>query len=111
MVVRIAVKARCPQSGPGKTDDITIAVLIRHMNHHNDAIGWALFVPAMEGHELGLIVKVVDMDILIAQPSAHTRQIAPEGDQISIHAQNTAFVPRPKLKVPAKIDPVLSTLW
>ena len=111
IVVQITVKARFPQPGPRKTDVIPIAVLIRHIHHHNNAIGWALFVPAMEGHELGLIVKMVDMDILIAQPSAHTRQIAPEGDQISIHAQNTAFVPRPTLKVPTKIDPVLSTLW
>jgi hypothetical protein len=30
----------------------------------------------MEGHELGLIVKMVGMDILTAQPPAHTRQMA-----------------------------------
>ena len=64
------------KSGPRKTNDITIPPLIRHINHHNNAIGWALFVPAMEGHELGLIVKMVDMDILTAQPPAHTRPMA-----------------------------------
>ena len=64
IVVGVTVKACFPQSGPRKTDDITIAVLIRHINHHNDAIGWALFVPAMESDELGPIVKMIDMDIL-----------------------------------------------
>ena len=38
VVVRVAVKACFPQSGPRKTDDITIAVLIHHIDHHNDAI-------------------------------------------------------------------------
>ena len=111
IVVQITVKARFPQSGPRKTDAIPIAVLIRHIHHHNDAVGWALFVPSMESDKLGVIVNMIDMDVLTAQPPAHTRQIAPEGDQISIHAQNTAFVPRPTLKVPTKIYPVLFTLW
>ena len=39
VVVGVTVKARFPQSGPRKTDDITIAALIRHINYHNDAIG------------------------------------------------------------------------
>ena len=41
VVVGVTVKARFPQSGPRKTDDITIAVLIRHIHHHNDAIMWS----------------------------------------------------------------------
>ena len=39
IIVGVTVKMRFPQSGPRKTDDITIAILIRHINHHNDAIG------------------------------------------------------------------------
>ena len=38
IVVGVTVKARFPQSGSWKTDDITIAILIRHIDHHNDAI-------------------------------------------------------------------------
>lgn len=41
IVVGVTVKARFPQSGPRKTDDITIAVLIRHIDHHNDAVMWS----------------------------------------------------------------------
>src|SRR3990170_3038221 len=44
VVVGVTVKSRFPQSGPRKTDDITIAVLIHHINYDNDAIGWAVFV-------------------------------------------------------------------
>ena len=41
IVVGITVKARFPQSGSRKTDDITIAILIRHINHHNNAVMWS----------------------------------------------------------------------
>jgi hypothetical protein len=30
-----------------------------------------LFVPTMEGYELGLIVKMIDMDVLTAQSPRH----------------------------------------
>ena len=71
---------------------ISIAVLIRHIDHHNHAIGRTLFVPAMESDELGPIVKMVDMEILAAQPPRHTRQIAPQGNQIPVHSENAMFV-------------------
>ena len=38
IVVGVAVKARFPQSGSRKTDDKPIAVLIRHIHHHDNAI-------------------------------------------------------------------------
>jgi hypothetical protein len=41
VVISATVKPSFPQSGSRKTDDITIAVLIRHIYHHNKAIGWA----------------------------------------------------------------------
>jgi hypothetical protein len=68
--VGVTVKSRFPQSGPRKTDDITIAILIRYINYNNDAIGWALFVLAMESDQLGPIVKMIDVDVLTAQPPA-----------------------------------------
>ena len=77
IVVRVTVEACFPQSGPRKTDDITIAVLIRHINYNNYTIGWALFVPAMESDELGFTVKMIDVDVLTAQPPRHTRPVAP----------------------------------
>src|SRR4030066_177866 len=92
VVVGVAVKARFPQSGPRKTDDITITVLIHHINYDNDAIGWTLFVPTMESDQLGPIVKMIDVDVLTAQPPRHARPVAPKGDQIPVHAENTVFV-------------------
>jgi len=41
IVVQITVEARFPQSGPRKTDVIPIAVLIRHIHHHNNTIMWS----------------------------------------------------------------------
>src|SRR3989337_3427442 len=92
VVVGVTVKPRFPQSGPRKTDDITIAVLIHHIHYDNDAIGWALCVPTMESDQLGLFVKMIDVDVLTAQPPRHARPVAPEGDQIPVHTENTVFV-------------------
>src|SRR3990172_4304132 len=68
VVVGVTVKARFPQSHSWKTNDITIAVLIRHINHHNHAIGWALFVPKRETERLGPIVKMMDVVVLTPHP-------------------------------------------
>ena len=80
IVVGVTVKARFPQSGPREPDDITIAVLIRHINYHNDTVGWALFVPAMESDELGLLVKMIDVDVLTAQPPRLSREVTPQSN-------------------------------
>lgn len=77
IVVGVTIKARFPQSGSWKTDDIPLTALISHINYHNYTIGWSLFVPPMESNELGLIVKMIGMDVLTAQPPRHTRQVAP----------------------------------
>ena len=60
--------------------------LIPHIHRHHDAVGWALFVPAMESDELGPIVNMMDVNVLTAQPPCHPRQIAPQGDQIPVHS-------------------------
>jgi hypothetical protein len=66
---------------------IIIAVLIHHIHHHNDAIGWALFVPAMESDDLGPIVKMIEMDILTAQP-----RVTP--DRLRRRAIRSRYMPR-----------------
>ncbi len=38
------------------------------------------------------MVNMIDLTVLSAQPSRHTQLIAPEGDQIAVHAENTLFV-------------------
>ena len=45
---------------------IPIAVLIRHIDHDNHAIGWALFIPSMESDKLGVMVNVIDLEVLAA---------------------------------------------
>ena len=71
VVIGVTIEWCFSQSGPWKTDDITISILICHIHHHNDAIGLALFVPTMEGDEFGLIVEMIDMDVFTAQPPRH----------------------------------------
>ena len=46
----------------------------------------------MESNELGPVVKTIGMGILAAQPPRHTRQVAPQGDQIPVHSENALFV-------------------
>jgi len=92
VVVGVTVKARFPQSGSRKTDVIPIAVLIRHIHHHNHAIGWALLVPTMKSNKLGVIVNMINENVLAAQTPRHTRQVTPEGDQIPLHSENTMLV-------------------
>jgi hypothetical protein len=66
VIMRVAVESRLPASRSRKTDNISIAALVRHIDHHNDAVGWALFVPAMESDDLGPVVKMIEMKILPA---------------------------------------------
>jgi len=72
VVIRVTVKPRSLQSGPWKTDDITIAILICHIHYDNFTVGRTLFVPTMESDDLGLMVDRIDMDTLPAQPLRHS---------------------------------------
>ncbi len=61
--MRVTVKSCFPPPGSRETDYIIIVVLIRHIHHDNDAVGWALFVPTMESNDLGAIVKMIEMGV------------------------------------------------
>src|SRR5450756_1380858 len=45
----------------------------------------------MESYDLGVIVNMIDMDVLSAQPPRHIRQVAPQGDQVSVHFEDAVF--------------------
>lgn len=77
VIMRVAIKSHFPQSCPRKAYDVAIAAVVFHIDHHNNAIGRTLLVPAMECEDFGAIVKMVNMDILTAQSPRHAMQIAP----------------------------------
>ena len=66
VLMGITVESRFPPPGSRKTDDITIAALIRHIHHHNDAVGRSLFVPAMKCNDFVFVIKMIEMEILSA---------------------------------------------